>query len=220
MATRQTVEQELAPGFSILPGGNVMYQVATDYPKQIAEIMANYEARALNPRVNSLGPNPDSAARLQAELIDPFREAFTAAIPQAAATRATQPRTFEIGNRLVQLDPTTGRPVEVYAAPEPAPKPVAPPRYSVPTTVDMLGTPGTVGRYTRDEILNMIPSLDPRLATNAPIAAIASPSWTNAPVATPVADIAPTAVAPVVQPQQSGPKRWKRDASGKLVQVQ
>lgn len=192
MATRQA-EPELAPGFSILPGGNVMYQVATDYPKQIANIMAEYEARALNPRVNTLGPDPDSTARLKAELLDPFQAVFNAGVPQQPAA---QPRTFEIGNNLVQLDPTTGRPNVVYSAPQ---KPPTEPRYTIPTTVDILGQPATPGRFTRDEILNLIPSLDPRIATNAPVAAIASPSWTDAPVAT-------TGAAPIMDTVQVQPQ--------------
>lgn len=112
---RPQLEEELAPGFSVLPGGNIMYQVATDYPKQMANIMAEYEARAKDPRYNAFGESPDSPRRLEQELVEPFRATFAASQPQP---RAMQPRFFETGGDIVSVDPTTGRARTVYDTPE------------------------------------------------------------------------------------------------------
>src|SRR6478736_2443451 len=112
---RAQLEEELAPGFSVLPGGNLMYQVATDYPKQMANIMSEYEARAKDPRYNPFGESPDSPRRLEQELIDPFRATLAASQPQ---TRAIQPRYFETGGDIVSVDPRTGRARTVYDTPE------------------------------------------------------------------------------------------------------
>lgn len=101
-AQESALEQELAPGFSTLPGGNLMYQVATDYPKQMANIMAEYEARAKDPRYNPFGESPDSPRRLEQELIDPFRAVFAASQP---AVRTAPPRYFETGGDIVEIGP-------------------------------------------------------------------------------------------------------------------
>ena len=108
------LDEELAPGFSAVPGG-IMYQVATDYPKQMANIMADYEARARDPRYNPFGESPDSPRRLEQELVDPFRATFAASQPQA---RAIQPRYFETGGDIVSIDPRTGKASVAYDTPE------------------------------------------------------------------------------------------------------
>lgn len=116
MATRRTMlEEELAPGFSTLPGGGLMYQVATDYPKQMANILAEYEARAASPRYNPFGESPDSSRRLEAELTEPFRNVLAASQPQ---TRVSPPRYFETGGDIVQVDPATGRARTVFDTPD------------------------------------------------------------------------------------------------------
>lgn len=115
MANRRMIlDEEMAPGFSVAPGGNLMYQVATDYPKQMAEIMAEYEARAGDARYNPFGESPDSPRRLEAELTEPFRAVFAASQPQQ---RLTQPRYFETGGDIVTVDPRTGRASVVYDTP-------------------------------------------------------------------------------------------------------
>lgn len=92
-----------------------MYSVAEDYPKQMAQIMAEYEARAGNPRYNPFGESPDSPRRLEQELTEPFRAVFAASQPQ---TRALPNRYFETGGDIIQIDQRTGRPTTVYDSPE------------------------------------------------------------------------------------------------------
>lgn len=59
---------ELPSGFSMLPGGNLMYAVADDPEKLYAQAMAQYEARTKNPRLQGL----DSPERLYQELFAPL----------------------------------------------------------------------------------------------------------------------------------------------------
>lgn len=116
MPTRRTnTEEEMPPGYSILPSGNLMYEGATDYPRMMADIMAEYEVRAKNQRYNPFGESPDSPRRLEQELIEPFRAVFAASQPQP---RLAQPRYFETGGDIVQIDPRTGRATTVFDTPQ------------------------------------------------------------------------------------------------------
>lgn len=173
-----------------------MYQVATDYPKQIANIMAEYEARALNPRVNTLGPAPDSTARLKAELLDPFQAVFNAGVPQQPAA---QPRTFEIGNNLVQLDPATGRPNVVFTAPSTAKTPEQ--ELNKIRSALLTDEIKSINRAALDPMAagsfaqrGTTPQAEVALKM-AELQSILNPTATNAPIAA-----APVA-APVIQPQ-------------------
>ena len=109
------IQPKPAPGFS---ADGLSYSVAEDFPKIISQIASEYEARAKNPRYNPFGPSPDSPEQLRKDGLKPWDELWSemamggGARPSAAVT----PKTFEIGNRLIQMD-ATGKPVEIYAAP-------------------------------------------------------------------------------------------------------
>jgi len=94
-----------------------MYQVATDYPKQMANIMSEYEARAKDPRYNAFGESPDSPRRLEQELVEPFHDVMTAQYPETRAqTLAATPRLFQTKGGVISVDPTTGQSSTVYSS--------------------------------------------------------------------------------------------------------
>lgn len=226
------LEQELAPGFSMLPGGNLMYQRATDYPAQMAEIMAEYEARAKNPRYNPFGESPDSARRLEAELVDPFRAVFTAS---QAPMRVSPPRYFETGGDIVQVDPRTGRATTVFDTP--AKNVAADEKRKVEATLltdeikrlnsikalpmeQRIGLPDNASLDT--DIAQKRMELERLFTPEAP-AVLAAPTATPriaiGAASTPLAPVAQPAAA-VVQtnaPTATGPVRIVRDANGKLT---
>lgn len=84
-------------GYGFSPDG-LSYSVAQDYPKIIGQIMAEYEARVAHPKAG------ETPASLQQELISPFENAWG-----GNQTSTVQPRMFEVGNKIVQVDPRTGR---------------------------------------------------------------------------------------------------------------
>lgn len=90
------------------------YSVADDYSKLAGQAMAEYDARIKDPRYVPGGatPHPDSPELLDAELFAPIRERFG-----LNSRRTTAPKTYEIGNELVSLDPNTGKTNVVYSAP-------------------------------------------------------------------------------------------------------
>lgn len=98
---------ELPSGFSMLPGGNLMYAVADDPEKLYAQAMAEYEARTKNPRLQGL----DSPERLYQELFAPLDAVYRQNV------NPTSLKTFEIGDTLVSFDPQTQRSKVVYQAP-------------------------------------------------------------------------------------------------------
>jgi hypothetical protein len=99
------------------------YSVATDFDKQLGQALAQIDARTANPRFTpgAMVERPDAPNLLQQELLAPViaaRDAFQGIQPEAQRTIA--PKTYEIGNELVSLDPTTGRPSVLYSAPKKA----------------------------------------------------------------------------------------------------
>ena len=111
--------QQPAPGFS---SDGLSYSVAQDFPKIMAQIASEFEARTSNPRYNPFGPSPDAPEQLRREGLQPWDELWTDMATRGGRQPvAATPKTYEIGNRLVQFD-ASGRPMEVYSAPE-KPKP-------------------------------------------------------------------------------------------------
>jgi hypothetical protein len=109
------IQPKPTPGFS---SDGLSYSVAEDFPKIIAQISSEYEARAKNPRYNPFGPSPDSPEQLRKEGLKPWDELWSEMAMGGGArpSAAVAPKTFEIGNRLIQMD-AAGKPVEIYAAP-------------------------------------------------------------------------------------------------------
>lgn len=108
------IQNQPAPGFS---ADGLSYSVAQDLPKIIANISAEYEARARNPRYNPFGPSPDAPEQLRREGLKPYDELWTeVAMGGGARQSQAAPKTYEIGNKLVQMD-ASGKPVEIYSAP-------------------------------------------------------------------------------------------------------
>lgn len=110
------LEEELAPGFSRLPDGRVMYQVATDYPKQMAQIGAGLDALYSNMATRTIHPSitPEqlkaTEGRLRSELSD--FESNLSGISQES------PRYFETKKGIVQVIPRTGSTKTVFETPE------------------------------------------------------------------------------------------------------
>lgn len=120
MATRRRMD-----GFS---DDGLSYSVAADFEKQIGQAMAEQEARLKDPRFapGTLVERPDAPEVLQRELIDPVLTGFGLMSPRRAtatsSTRMPTPRTYEMGNELVQVDPITGRANVVFTQPKQAPE--------------------------------------------------------------------------------------------------
>jgi hypothetical protein len=94
------------------------YSVADDYSKQMGQALANYEARTAHPRFipGARVENPDAPDILKQELFDPITTAFT-----GGGRQALQPKTFHVGNELLQQDPFSGAVKSVYASQKPKP---------------------------------------------------------------------------------------------------
>lgn len=102
------------------------YSVATDFDKQLGQALAQIDARTAAPRFTpgAMVERPDAPNLLQQELLAPVmaaRNAYLGVEPK----RPVAPKTYEIGNELVSLDPTTGRPSVLYSAPKKAASPRA-----------------------------------------------------------------------------------------------
>lgn len=226
------------PGFS---EDGLSYSVAQDLPKIMAQISAEYAARANDPRYNPFGDSPDSPKALYDELIAP-NAWYLGAMNQ----KPVEAKTFEVGNRVVQVDPRTGHVNELYAAPPAAKEPR---RYAGPTSVATMMKPQVNSNLTLDEWSKLSPMLPDEIRTNAPVAGYLN--WANqaTQVAQPVPQAstppprmaigdASTQLAPVPSwtgnafQQQAAPAgvgapaaarpvaRWTRDASGKMVRVE
>lgn len=230
MATIQ-IPDDLAPGFRILPGGNISYSVAEDYPKQMAQISAEYAARSANPRYNPFGESPDSPRRLELELVDPFRAAFA-----QSQTRPVAPRYFETGGDIVSIDPRTGRVSTVYDTPtrdyaaeniqksrvkfledeigELRKARLTNPTDRPSTLTDEVLDAQIADRTTKLEALfnNPTTAARPQAAPVSLPPALMAFGATDTPL-TPITSSA----APLVR---SGGSKWVRDSSGKLVRSQ
>ncbi len=97
------------------------YSVAADFDKQLGQALAEIEARTDSPRFvpGARVENPDSPDILRRELLDPILAGQGMPTSASGATsRAQQPRLFETGGAIVQVDPITGQARPVYSAPE------------------------------------------------------------------------------------------------------
>lgn len=230
----EEITKPLAPGFSVLPNGELMYQVATDYPKQMANIMADYEARAGSPRYNPFGESPDSSRRLEQELIDPFRDVFAATQP----TPKVQPnRFFETGGGIIQVDPNSGKATTIFNPP-PNTK-IEDKKRMVETTlltgdIRSLRNLKSKDKFDKElagyddakidaEIAAKMAKLDelysgvPEVATNNPVAA-PTPRMAFGGLDSELSPIFGS--QPVTSTNAPSVSKWVRDSSGKLVRVQ
>lgn len=65
---------------------------------------------------------PENLDAVRRELIDPLVQAYGMDGRSMRPARVSQPRTFEMGNELVQVDPTTGRAASIFTQNKPAPE--------------------------------------------------------------------------------------------------
>lgn len=149
------------------------YSVASDFDKQMGEAMAEYDARRKDPRFvpGARVESPDSPDLLQQELIDPILTSFgfNSGGARNFSGRQAAPKTYEIGNELIQYDPVAGQAKSIYKGEA---KPVAEkpaPRYEVPTGFDILKRPTGAQKLTLDELELALPTLPDQVRTNAPV---------------------------------------------------
>lgn len=153
-------QSQIAPpsfnGFS--QGGNA-YAVADDASKLFGQALAEYEARAKNPRIDIWGNTlaEDTEPELKKQLIDPLLGHFGLQNFGRPAA-ALQPKVYHTGNSLVQLDPTTGKTTVVYSQPPKAPPVVKESLVEVPTSFDLLGKPAGKIKATPSQIREGIAS--------------------------------------------------------------
>lgn len=115
-ATKRAVDPEpevkLPPGFTVLPGGNLMYSMADDPLRNYTNASAEYEARLANPRINNL----DSPDRLYEELFAPLDLMY-------GRNRNSGPmRIFETGDGIVAVDPQSLNTQQLTSSAKPAPE--------------------------------------------------------------------------------------------------
>lgn len=194
MATQIAIEEPLAPGFRILPGGNVAYSVAEDYPKQMANIAAEFEARAAAPRYNPFGPAPDSPEALYREIIAPwYASAMKGAMPQ-------QPKvsTVKSGSDIYQL---TQRPngqidaTKIITGEKPQPKE---PTMRGPVGFTPTLEPIMSGNWTQRQWLESSNAIPASIRTNLPVSNYLNPNWWQANATTTNAPMAAPATAPQI----------------------
>lgn len=65
---------------------------------------------------------PENLDAVRRELIDPLVQAYGMDGRSMRPARVSQPRTFEMGNELVQVDPTTGRAASIFTQNKTAPE--------------------------------------------------------------------------------------------------
>lgn len=128
-----------------LSDDGLSYSVATDFDKQLGQALAQIDARTAAPRFTpgAMVERPDAPNLLQQELLAPVmaaRNAFEGVQPQAQ--RPIAPKTYEIGNELVSLDPISGTPKVLYSAPQKS-APEMTPRQKLEYT-DLLSTRRTL----------------------------------------------------------------------------
>jgi hypothetical protein len=183
------------PGFS---EDGLSYSVANDLPKIMAQISAEYAARANDPRYNPFGSSPDSPKALYDELIAP-NAWYLGAMNQ----KPVEAKTFEVGNKLLQVQ--NGNVKELYSAPPPT---TAPHRYAGPTTVATMTNPPLKANLTLDEWVKLSPMLPDEIRTNAPVAGYLN--WAQQ----------ATQAAPTAPAQVAVPKMAIGESSTPLQQVQ
>jgi hypothetical protein len=185
------------PGFS---EDGLSYSVANDLPKIMAQISAEYAARANEPRYNPFGSSPDSPKALYDELIAP-NAWYLGAMNQ----KPVEAKTFEVGNRVIQVDPRTQQVRELYAAPAAAEKPK---RYAGPTTVGTMINPSVKANLTLPEWKSIEHLLPDEVRTNMPVSGYLG--WANQ----------ATQSVPTTPAQVAVPKMAIGESSTPLQQVQ
>jgi hypothetical protein len=206
------------------------YSVATDFDKQMAQAMAEQEARTRDPRFvpGARVEQPDAPDLLRRELIDPVlaAERAYAGVPDRRLPAEQAPKTVSNKGNIFERDPLTGAWNQVVKAPE---KPVDPNRidFATRSRLDLLksdivgrqralqkaqGTAGTdpitLGEMARGLRLlkEQYDSLLPKAA--APIAA--APAAIPAAAPTPVPrGIIGTQTQNSFQPGPGVPRRYK-----------
>lgn len=199
-----------------LPNGmspdGLSYYAEADIPRQIGSALANYEAQSLNPRglheseASYQGRVANAPKILENELsaLRLLASVMTGQKIDEPRSSAMQPKTFEIGNSLVQLDPATNKATPVYTAPAAPTKPE-----SVPVVLEnrlpVMGGDVTA-KVTPDQLPQAFQMMSPEARTNA-LNVLAFQKYGIGPYST---NKAATATSP-------GQKRWVRDQSGRLV---
>lgn len=152
------------------------YSVAGDFEKQMAQAMAEQEARTRKPRfvAGARVEEPDAPDLLQRELVDPVLAGFGMGRQTTSGLRSrpnsiAQPKFYEMGNQLISVDPTTQRTSVLHTAPE---KIREEPRYEVPSGLDVFGKPSGTLKLTLPELEMMAPSFPDQIRTNAPVTSL------------------------------------------------
>lgn len=199
MATAQIqIPDDLAPGFRVMPGGNLGYSVAEDYPKQMAQIAASLDTLATNRATRTTPLSEVQLDAIENDLLN-RRQMFPSWSNRAIASAIPRAQTVKAGSDVYQLTrDASGNlvPSKIIETPEK----ITERRYPGPTAIDLLGSPTTQGSYTLNEWASLAPMLSDEVRTNAPVAAYLD--WAKQ-ATQPAATNAPVAIAPMATPRMA-----------------
>jgi hypothetical protein len=178
------------------------YSVASDFNKIAGQALADYEARVKNPRglhesEEEYNRRRNEAPNLLNAEIGALVSLFGGEPPQQP--RYSGPKTFEIGNQIVQQDPITGQYVPVFTG-TPTPRPE--PKFPIPTELNTALQPAGVKMLTVPQIGALLPSLPDRIRTNPP--ATMYQGWLQSSNRPPAVAAPATNTAPIVVKTGSG----------------
>lgn len=204
MATRQIQQpvqielpEDLAPGFRVLPGGNIGYSVADDYPKQMAQIAASLDALATNRATRSTPLTNTELDAMENDLLN-RRQMFPSWGSRAIANAIPRAQTVKAGSDVYQLTrDASGNlvPTKIIDTPE---TPRKTPTQRGPVGFTERGEPILSGNWTQNQWMMNSNSIPEEIRTNQPVASYLNPSWWDAgmtatqPVATNAPVVMPT----------------------------
>lgn len=158
------------PGSVVIDNGTARVIPQSVEQQAMDDLAVAYEtamARRRNPRLLGAGINLDSEAALDKELYAPIRRQY--GLNEPASVASPQPKLFEIGNKVVAIEPNTGQQKVLYEAPPTMPKERM---FKIPLELDPLGNVTQSQMMTKAEAKDALPRLSDDIRHSATVRAL------------------------------------------------
>lgn len=188
-----------------MPGGNLGYSVAEDYPKQMAQIAASLDTLATNRATRTTPLSEVQLDAIENDLLN-RRQMFPSWGSRAIASAIPRAQTIKAGSDIYQLEQDASGnivPKKIINTPD---RPTRVPTQRGPVGYSERGEPILSGDWTQQQWLMNAESIPPEIRTNQPVASYLNPQWWEAGMqasAAPAVTNAPVAIAPMPTPRMA-----------------